>query len=180
MVYHCYCYYWHTNSLPMNHLCCWQVTGLYTPGRGEITSLDAGNIDDILSEFLPCVFVCLNEAVSESVAAPVVNVGVSYLMVLCHCSRSNETKPHVSLHRQCRGGSSQLLCRLVSVPDVCWLERVMRVVDFLCVLIPRMGRWQEYLIKLTCPEDDDITKSFLMMLFGLHNSVWYNNTDTGL
>lgn len=52
----------------MNHLCCWQVTGLYTPGRGEITSLDAGNIDDILSEFLPCVFVCLNEAVSSVVS----------------------------------------------------------------------------------------------------------------
>lgn len=92
------------------------------------------------------------------------NVGVSYLMVLCHCSRSNEIKPHVSLHRQCRGGSSQLLCRLVSVPDVCWLERVMRVVDFLFVLVPRMGRLQEYLTKLTCPEDDDITKSFLMMM----------------
>ncbi len=78
----------------MNHLCCCQVTGLYTPGRGEITSLDAGNIDDILSEFLPCLFcvLTLKEAVSsvfqsDSCCTCVVNVGVRYLMVLCHCSR---------------------------------------------------------------------------------------------
>ncbi len=73
---------------------------------------------------LTLFIVCLKEAVSsvfqsDSCCTCVVNVGVSYLMVLCHCSRWNEIKPHVSLHRQCRGGSSQLLCRLVSVPDVC-------------------------------------------------------------
>lgn len=111
--------YTHTKSLPINHLCCRQVTGLYTPGRGEITSLDAGNIDDILSEFLPCLFVCLKELFqSYSYCTCVVHVGVSYPMVLCHCSRSNDIKPHVSLHRQCRGGSSQLLCRLVSVSQI--------------------------------------------------------------
>lgn len=121
---HCFCYYSHihayktfTNKPPL----CWQVTGLYTPGRGEITSLDAGNIDDILSEFLPSYYgyLCIWRRLfqSDSDCTCVVHVGVSYPMVLCHCSRSNDIKPHVSLHRQCRGGSSQLLCRLVSLSD---------------------------------------------------------------